>query len=645
VIDQKFQDALARMAGTLGDPKKILEGLRELAKERGGLVRDEASDPGVILLELLTLLHCNTLYHISSEIAELLASVLSLAGLSRRPARPASTVIAVLGATGQKFAPGAVYLVPKHDAEPQSDFASVGFPAGQRTADPDDLTFTPAWEFCCWRAAPVPLPRGDEAKPIVWPVVVPARFIPAAGAAQDEWLHALLNGANDQLPALHRAEWFFCEADAARPFRRLTIEEPRKWIKTLAESARLWLTCAAKAMIFPDRWVFLRIASTESSRPPHLDIDWGNRDWEKDWKASWELPAPAEKGKSGPVPELIEALKKTPSESKPEVKRGWLICVPTRETASVSLWSNHIPWLNYRPERKESAPLPPDHAAAVRLEKAICAGEKGNGFPPGEWSVWHGPEGLKAWNVETSVGGLDQESDGEFLHRAPAVLRHRGAPVSARDWEQLVQNLDPIGRIAGAAAREGFFEKDGEAVAGVEIAFHCQGENALAAEALAQWLYSDLEQTLNLLRPLGTFVRLLRPSLVKGTLTITLPSFPKLRDDDRKEREKSISAWVNLNEPQPAENGFWKHLRASFKHVYDRELTPAGLVAQYVKGRLEPESKERRDAINVRFTPGTAADAVRSRSGEALWPVPWVQTETVKIEQPDGASRREANNS
>ncbi len=583
---RNLADLLREMMQRFSSPEQLLERLCALAGElagkgKEGLVRPkEASDPGLILMELLTLLHWNALYHLSAEMGQLLLNVFQVAGLVRRPARPALTLMSISGAVGTAVQRTTIFLPPASSIEQAATSADDG--AAAEGGDIDDFRFSPAWGFVCWDAN-ARAERHDGQW--CWQVKVPGDFIDRRG----DWLHAYLEGVgvDNELPCFQEGDWAFF--DEKKKGYRLRVEHPLLWWRNHAASLRWCFAGLGESTEeLVERWLYLTHSTgDEPVRPnglPELNVKDGFNGWLV-CKSGFAW------GNGGAV---------SPATLKPTLRANRVLCV----------------------NLSDEVPMPPDHVAAASLPQGRCAGEKANGIPAVKDWECRTNSALQAESLLSTAGGQRAESDVDFLARAPGVLRQRGAPVAADDWVHLVLSVDPLRRIAGAAVRELFFPESIECVVGVEITYHCRGA-ACAAQRLGHWLHPEIKHLLDLIRPLGTFVKIRRPHLVEGKLELDLSDVPKER---REGIRKDVFKLVSLDVPDPSRaspedfksaTSFWQFLLQRFSHVLDRKLGPGELIERWIA------EKTRIGAADVKFKYKTSSLPLE----DDAWPVPYVAAE------------------
>jgi hypothetical protein len=421
---------------------------------------DRYADPGRALLELFALVYSSLAYQIQAAANANVEAVLAAAGVGRRPARPAAVIVRADNLpVGKTLDPHTTAFVP----------AVIRRKGGQPepvAATPENQ-FRPAWPVVGWECGE-PGPLGRERR---WPVTVPG----AALAKNGTGFQAYIAAGHDRVFEL---EWAL-QADGG-------TEEPltvRPWAPTPAAAApdyraRLdWFAFTAQGdesgARLADRWVTFHPASAI--------------------EAAGEL-------------------------------RGGLIARPVSEAdagGDVKLVANCAAWVNVGPPTGGRTAF--DRLGLWDWEVRQTAGDWFNGARVGtdeknqEWRAVEQPEGVAVAPHALGVisGGRPDESDAEFLRRAPAALRHRGSPASAADWEQFVCEADPAERIAGAAARGALLPRGSMVAVGVQVLFHAVGPVEPAA-CLAAWLRDAwLNYLAVAVRPLGTEIELYVPHPVR----------------------------------------------------------------------------------------------------------------------------------
>jgi hypothetical protein len=244
------------------------------------------------------------------------------------------------------------------------------------------------------------------------------------------------------------------------------------------------------------------------------------------------------------------------------------------------------------------------------------------------------PRDAVFYGIFRTANGKDEEDTLDLIRRAPDVLRHRGVPCTASDWQQLVRDCDPLGRIAHCAVREGFFPFGyppswGK---GVQVAFHCYGP-AEPAVRLTHHLAPEIERLLEMVRPLGTGFSVLRTVLIKGTLRFSPPVGKEIDQSTERLIKKLIWEHVNLDlakpgpkasaqrqaDPQPFQ--IWQRFRASFEQLNNRPRTHQQLMEESIGAYFtQSNALVTLGPFSFTFQDETAIQPDPHRD----WPIPWV---------------------
>jgi hypothetical protein len=637
---------------TLANPQKILQQLKNLAGNSGArnfAEVDEPSDPASILLELIALTQTSLAFHVSTEIAGLLSALLKLAGHSKIPAQPAVTIIAVAAK------PGTVISAAERIIPPAS------CPLDEQDR-PEDLPFVPAWPFTCWALKPAPeeLQWDGRRITLTWRGALPSDPDRRDFKGPRMW-------AWFKFPGDERAVG---ERDRCRVARALQLGQWH-WSWGAGQKSRIdvtglptplfpgqesrfpvsWLTTAKFA---PYQWLcfdFTEVPvspNAPSEGVPSTDVPSvapKHNDQESKVANIWEEKI-TEFAKGAAIPGILVCV----IEDAPEDLRKLLTGTDNGEPPM--LYCNHVPWVNSSPEQAGPAsnetesepvspePVLPDFFGLQFLPRHASKGKRANGLeaPPNELQ-WqrvgdHDDEAI-FYSMEPTEGGKDEEESLDFIRRAPSVLRHRGIPCTAADWEELVKGCDPLGRIAACSVREGFFPFGYPPAwgKGVQVAYHCYGR-AAEAQRLAHQLLPEIERVLELVRPLGTGIAVLCPVLISGKLSFW-PDIARDHIDDKTKTELKQIVWrqVCLDHERhcPAttarRNGqadfqVWQRFRHAFARVVDRPRTAAHLLEESITAFFR-QSKQlvTLGPFSFSFLPDfVETDRFRD------WEIPWVAT-------------------
>lgn len=620
----------------LSDPERIYDQLCRFANQddrsNAQIHLDQPSDPGRIFLELFALLQTSLTYHVSSEIGGLLQSLLALAGHTPRRARPAVTII------GCNAAPGTTIDEKIVVQPPASWFA-------ESEDKPEDFEFVPARAFDCWSVGPVPCrTESGRVVELKWP----AQIAHKAGASLCAWVEVpqgLLHHGSDVATTLRYGAWSWRPAHGASSGHEAAISV--QGIDTFGEAktgCRVPLSWLVTERFAPAQWLFFNLdaAYTLDGNPSdEQKSDWAKA-WEQANKISWS-------GSESDRGRIFNKWLATKDDGNKPLLAGFLICrleSPTVfDDAKVlpRLWGNHIPWVNHRsnlPAQSIPDDVTPDFLGLPFEPRWDCSGKKANNILASdddlEWQPIHAPADTVFFGIMKTVNGSDTEGQMEFIRRAPQVLRHRGVPTTAADWEDIVRHCDPLDRIAQCAVREeliqfGYPPAWGK---GVQVAFRCFGE-AASAERLANDLAPEIHRVLEFARPLGLGFEVLRPFLVRGTLRFWTESTKPINKETRQALKEEIWSKVNLNTPrsvgQPLENALptdwalWDYLRDVFLHIVTarRRMSPKQAIEEFLQHFFKVS---RRLILFGPFTCSFEAEQMPSRHDYSVWAIPWIPT-------------------
>jgi hypothetical protein len=446
--------------------------------------------------------------------------MLRLAGVARRPARPAAILAQAVLEVGAELTPE-MRFQPGRRLRPGVSDNNQAEPIEHSA----DHQFRPAWRVVGWK---IPPEKPKQTKEWIWSDVE----VPRAFLSGRESLQAYIEHKDWIVRLRELGSWRF-RPDSGEG---VAIEQP------VALEQHEWLPRIPSGST-KDRWLVplesLAFAAEDDAEGVRIADRW----------LTFRVGKPQATDKESVKGQLIwrPLGGKDPSASMP-ILRSDYVCLTNSSSETSS---------------REAF----DRLGLLEMPVWRTAGAEFNGSALLDWSATGSKTSAQVTGVEgaRASGGRAAETDAEFLERAPAVLRHRGSPVAAEDWERLMLEADPAERVAGAACHGELFPRASTAAVGVRIFVHAvsQGPTSLRSGAvaaapgadepigrdptpaarLAAWLREQwLLETAIAVRPLGAEVELFIPQIVKIQAVIR----PELREPYRQQLKRRLKESLTL---------------------------------------------------------------------------------------------------
>ena len=555
--------------------RKLLDAASKPQAEHGPVRPEIPADFGRILLEYMVALQGQMARNVVQSIADLRDEVIARLGLLRQPAVPAATVLEVKDWSGVQMNEDARF---KHAASGR--------------------IFIPAWRSHYWWCGEEleALDQGEKKKcciPVILPVV------------EGEFTFDLcvLNAPPDTLSFLRSQDWTLITicpgSDGQTREEKYALEPAPKppGCGSVFDSDNWptpWLMIDHELDVH--QWVRFKLRSPSVSA---ADSEWKPPGWRP------EIPGPFKKTSR------VFGRLMPPAELNDEAP-----CPHLRFAANHVIALNVLN-VNELNERRLGSVWNPG-------PQVVTDGSAANGIPESKWEL------IEAEQSEASVkslvhtrGGVPKETDHLFYKRCAELIRTRGRPYGAHDWEQVAIHFDPRHRIKDArpAYRRGIRSIS----LGVELLIVCDNADYQTASGLRL----ELEEHLNAMAPLGIRAWVLVPKAVTGSIQVEATGGGELDSTREREIKLRLSQEVLGGTELPAVRltPYWKYIRDRFlagltTSGVDGTSSVSKVAEGFLNEHLTTATGLSRASLRIQFIPNSPTDVKKQLAKEHHFGVP-----------------------